>query len=414
MSETGPGLWTRLPQSSPSPCERSRLACCSHQQYVYVLGGRHSTCQRDFWAYNVVCNEWRELNCTSEAAPEALEEHSMVAHEGFLWVFGGMLECAYTSLSCPLWLFDIMTQKWVHWRGKSLQAERPSNRKSHSAVVIGSAMLLYGGYIDLKGSSADFWSLDLDSKAWSPVSSSPQTSSGPGPRHSHSCVALHGCMYLYGGLRGLREQRDFWKWTPCSSSWIPLRTRSGPSKLVGHSAVAYRDCMLVFGGRDGNDSLQNRLWTYNVTSQSWSQIPALPSGSSPPPKTHHYCVGLGPSYQRSHWRPPDPSAQTRLDDKLQRFRTKCFPARLGFLGSDTAIELQTLVPNKGSPGDVTEKEWRMDCLTFENTALKNLLSQDSELTNISQHLPDMLLVIGGKPFTPHAPISVWQMTLADV
>lgn len=29
----------------------------------------------------LVCNEWTELNCTSEAAPEELEEHSMVAHE---------------------------------------------------------------------------------------------------------------------------------------------------------------------------------------------------------------------------------------------------------------------------------------------------------------------------------------------
>lgn len=29
----------------------------------------------------VVCNEWTELNCTGEAAPEELEEHSMVAHE---------------------------------------------------------------------------------------------------------------------------------------------------------------------------------------------------------------------------------------------------------------------------------------------------------------------------------------------
>lgn len=31
--------------------------------------------------YIIVCNEWTELNCSSEAAPEELEEHSMVAHE---------------------------------------------------------------------------------------------------------------------------------------------------------------------------------------------------------------------------------------------------------------------------------------------------------------------------------------------
>lgn len=31
--------------------------------------------------YILVCNEWTELNGTGEAAPEELEEHSMVAHE---------------------------------------------------------------------------------------------------------------------------------------------------------------------------------------------------------------------------------------------------------------------------------------------------------------------------------------------
>lgn len=37
----------------------------------------------------------------------------------------------------------------------------PTNRKGHSAVVLGSAMLLYGGFVDMKGSSQDFWSLDF-------------------------------------------------------------------------------------------------------------------------------------------------------------------------------------------------------------------------------------------------------------
>lgn len=41
------------------------------------------------------------------------------------------------------------------------QMQTPSNRKGHSSVVVGSAMLVYGGFVDLKGSSQDFWSLDF-------------------------------------------------------------------------------------------------------------------------------------------------------------------------------------------------------------------------------------------------------------
>lgn len=42
-----------------------------------------------------------------------------------------------------------------------MQTQTPTNRKGHSAVVVGSDMLVYGGFVDMKGSSQDFWSLDF-------------------------------------------------------------------------------------------------------------------------------------------------------------------------------------------------------------------------------------------------------------
>lgn len=340
----------------------------------------------------------------------------MVAHEGFVFVFGGMLDGAYSRLRSPLWVFDILKQKWVHCHGKSPQAEAPSNRKGHSAVVIGSAMLVYGGYIDLKGSSPEFWSLDLDSMVWSPLTSSQQTSLGPGPRHSHSAAAFHSCMYLYGGLKGLHEQRDFWMWNSNISTWTSLKTKSGPSKLIGHTATVYRDSMLVFGGCESQNSPQNCLWRYSFTSQSWSQISAL-MGSKPPHKIHHCSVGLGPSYCHKNTNNHSPISSTQhspIEVKIRRFRNKCFPAPLGFLGSENAIELELLTPEKRSEG----REQTIDCLTFENKALRKSWSLEEDESgydhvDISQHLPDMLLVFGGRPCTLHSPVSVWQMTLTD-
>lgn len=118
----------------------------------------------------IVCDEWTELNCTGEAAPDELEEHSMVAHQvqthnhmllgslslysaalcvstfdtftrfdlfqGFLYVFGGMLDSAYTKLRCPLWVFDIgefhctvhLLHYWQPVLGFSLQMLRLDRR----------------------------------------------------------------------------------------------------------------------------------------------------------------------------------------------------------------------------------------------------------------------------------------------
>ncbi|MED6295080.1 hypothetical protein CHARACLAT_027730 [Characodon lateralis] len=145
--------------------------------------------------------------------------------QGFLYVFGGMWDSAYTGGRCPLWVFDIANQKWVPCQGmtSSPQTQRPSNRKGHSAVVLGSAMLIYGGFMDIKGSLREFWSLDFNTMAWSPLSGSEHGSSVPGPRHNHSAVAYQNCMFLFGGLKGLREQKDFWKWNSTNHTWTCLK-----------------------------------------------------------------------------------------------------------------------------------------------------------------------------------------------
>ncbi|XP_045909232.1 leucine-zipper-like transcriptional regulator 1 homolog [Micropterus dolomieu] len=386
----------------------------------------------------IVCNEWTELNCTGEAAPEELEEHSMVAHEGFLYVFGGMLDSAYTKWRCSLWVFDIAKQKWVRSHGKtsSPQTQLPTNRKGHSAVVVGSAMLVYGGFIDMKGSSQDFWSLNFDTMTWSLLNGSQQGSLGPGPRHSHSAMAYQSCMYLYGGLKGLQEQRDFWRWNSTSHMWTSLKNKSGPSRLMGHSAVAYKDSMLLFGGGESQNFPKNCLWRYSITTQTWGQVATLP-GSNPPHKIHHCCIGLGPSYKSNTSSSFSGSGlQPRpLDWKLRPFKNKCFPAPVTFLGSEGAIELETFSLDRcyGSKtltqsSDLdNSKEGLMgkdgqrigNCLTFENKAFRKQCSStdedlfDEEDGDIAHHLPDQLLVLGGRPCTRHSPISVWQMTLTD-
>ncbi|XP_032385260.1 tip elongation aberrant protein 1 isoform X2 [Etheostoma spectabile] len=391
MSHSSPCLWTRLLQDSQAPCDRYKHACCSYGGHVYILGGRDSSTLRDFWRYSVA------------------------------------------------------KQKWVPCQGKtsSPQSRMPTNRKGHSAVLLGSAMLLYGGLLDIKGSSQDFWSLDFDSMAWSLLNGSQQQGPlGPGPRHSHSAVGSHGCMYLFGGLKGLQEQRDFWKWSSTSNTWSSLKNKAGPSRLMGHSAVAYQDSMLLYGGCESQNSPKHCLWRYHFSTQTWGQVATLP-GSNPPGKIHHCCVGLGPSYKsKTSSGPCSGSAQPRLlEGKRRLFKNKCFPTppRKMCLGSEGAIELETFSPARcyGSktptqPSQlVNSKEGLMgreaqqieNCLTFENKVFRkpwgcrgdNPLDKEEEEDDedVAAHLPDLVLVLGGRPCTTHSPISIWQMTLTD-
>ncbi|KAJ7401760.1 actin-fragmin kinase-like isoform X2 [Pitangus sulphuratus] len=117
-----------------------------------------------------VKNEWEMLDCSGDG-PEELEEHSVVA---------------YKSLA-------------------------PANRRGHSAVVYHSSMYIFGGYFGIKGISQEFWTFHFDTGKWLCVSS-PSQNTGPGPRHGHSTVVYPTRMYLFGGLMGLSEQKDLWKW----------------------------------------------------------------------------------------------------------------------------------------------------------------------------------------------------------
>lgn len=199
------------------------------------------------------------------------------------------------------------------------------------------------------------------------------------------------------------------------------RGRSGPSRLTGHSAVAYRDGMLLFGGGESQHSPSSCLWRYSFTSLTWMQLASLP-GSNPPKKIHHSCIGLGPSYQgNGHGSSSGSGMQTRLlESRMRPFKNKCFPAPLSFLGSDGAIELETFSQDQCYDSKLRASEpikngtqQLGNCLTFENKAFRTKSTGDEEDEDVALHLPDLLLVLGGRPCSSHGPISVWQMTLTD-
>ncbi|KAL4635548.1 ras guanine nucleotide exchange factor F-like [Arapaima gigas] len=395
---TSPCLWTPVAPSGLVPCDRYKHACCAHGGSVYLLGGRETHPLSDFWRYDVARNEWAELDRRGDGSPDELEEHSMVAYQGGLYVFGGMIDSAYSQHKTPLWLYD--TGEMLSEKCRKSHRLDPGNRKGHSAVVFQSSMYVYGGYVDMKGSSQDFWKFDFDTRQWSALIPA-AGSSRPGPRHGHSAVVHLDSMYLFGGLMGLREQGDFWKWSFSHHSWCTIRFHSGPSRLVGHSVVLYRDSMLLFGGGAGQGSPHEDLWKFSFATRSWEKLAALP-GTVPPCKAYHCSTGLGPSFQAS-------SVTVAPQEGLQHSSSWPFGIRRSSAPVSQgdclrgAMELDTFCVK----GDA-DPEKRDGC--DKRKSRETADTGEGE----AQPLPDLLLVTGGKPLGGRAGISVWMMTLADL
>lgn len=188
---------------------------------------------------------------------------------------------------------------------------------------------------------------------------------------------------------------------------------SGPSKLMGHSAVVYKDSMLLFGGGETQTAPTNCLWSLNLTTQMWERLPSLP-GSTAPCRIHHRCVGLGPKFQPG---PPNNTSSKELskaksmDNTFRPFKNKCFPSSHLKWQPEEDIELQNLHVGLKST------QAYGNCLTFENQVAQcNRDSEHSESETedtVEVPMPDLLLILGGKPLKNQAAISVWQMTPGD-
>ncbi|TYZ62267.1 hypothetical protein PybrP1_010235 [[Pythium] brassicae (nom. inval.)] len=111
--------------------------------------------------------------------PSPRRGHSLVYFDGFLYLFGGygqgyLCNRAHKAacidragVNNELWRFEMHSKMWVEVTGASSSPVVPRAREKHSAVVVGSRQLVFGGRTgdadDSKASLNDLWELSVTS-----------------------------------------------------------------------------------------------------------------------------------------------------------------------------------------------------------------------------------------------------------
>ncbi|GMF12353.1 unnamed protein product [Phytophthora lilii] len=134
----------------------------------------------------VKMSSWKEM--TSEDCVK-LVGHSTVEYNSGLVVFGGQ---GPTASGTTTRVADVTF--WTNSKDSSLQqayhatagADGPSARMYHSAVVVGTRMIVFGGRASPAKPLGDLYALDLESKQWEKLVSQ---GVGPSPRWKHSSCA---------------------------------------------------------------------------------------------------------------------------------------------------------------------------------------------------------------------------------
>lgn len=91
----------------------------------------------------------------------------------------------------------------------------------------------------------------------------------PPARYGHTCVAINGVLYMFGGkLTGGNETNELWAMEKHVWRLLPRRGNV-PSARSFHAAVAVGPWMLVFGGVCEGVA-NNQLYLFNSGTSRWS------------------------------------------------------------------------------------------------------------------------------------------------
>ncbi|KAJ3282223.1 hypothetical protein HK104_010996 [Borealophlyctis nickersoniae] len=192
---------------------------------LLLFGGliyKHDPLQ-DCFIYNLATGEWSEPTFKGEP-PSHRESHSAVFWAGpdgrgrKVVVYGGMNVSALASKGRgrldDVVMLDLDTSTWVH----PVVKDSPKGRSLHTAHVVGSKMVVYGGWVAKEGElenegdleklrrqarllytpSPDVLVFDIEKMVWEPASTIP-TGSLPEPRANHSASMIGNMIYIYGG-----------------------------------------------------------------------------------------------------------------------------------------------------------------------------------------------------------------------
>jgi len=199
--------WTQLPNTN-GPCAVHGHSAVVYSNTMIVFGGKdtNSKYNNDIYVFNFDTNQWTCIE-TKGKKPPVRCWHSASVLNSYMIVFGGFYWDGHEHYYDDMFLLDLNTFEW-----KEIQPEgvdRPHARNRHSAVIISSSpnpqLFVFGGnyYNDQTRKGAfysDSFVLEIDGSHFGKWKWSKVNSLGVVPtRAHHTCVSHNGSFYLLAG-----------------------------------------------------------------------------------------------------------------------------------------------------------------------------------------------------------------------
>ncbi|XP_009373292.2 acyl-CoA-binding domain-containing protein 4 [Pyrus x bretschneideri] len=246
-------VWNTLVSTGQGPGPRDSHSCIVLGHKMIVFGGTNGSKKvNDLHILNLVTKEWTRPECTG-TPPSPRESHTatLVGDEKLV-IFGGSGEGKGNYLN-DLHVLDLNTMRWT---SPEVKGDSPVPRDSHSTIVMGKKLLVYGGDRgDRYYGGVDM--LDMNTLTWSRLA---VQGSSPGARAGHATVSIGTKVYVIGGVGDKHYYNDVWVLDVITCSWTQLEIcGQHPQGRFSHTAVVTDSDIAVYGGCGEDERPLNEL-----------------------------------------------------------------------------------------------------------------------------------------------------------
>ncbi len=202
------------------------------------------------------------VNISQDSVGPGIRESPMMAYDPFNNVtvlFGGNEETDGT------WFYDYSSNTWTEHIGPG-----PSGRGRGAMTYCSTTneIILYGGQ-----GRTDTWSFDCESQTWSEVN--PSTSPDLYDSHAMAYDPIENVIILFGGFgEGNIRSNSTWSFDCETRDWTRLQPVESPRARYAH-VMTYDsgiEKMVMTCGSSGNQGYLNDTWTYDVSTNTWSEV----------------------------------------------------------------------------------------------------------------------------------------------
>lgn len=175
-----------------------------HKLLIYGGNGRNPKNSRHwqcFYELDLLEWEWNKLEPTNNPPP-VRDSHSAILVGNDVYIYGGSDP---NSKNDEFYRYDLNTNCWERI---DAEGDIPPGREGHTACLVqGKYMVIYGGWGSKEEVLTDTYCFDIEKKKWSKVEK--KSGPDPKPRESQGSCAIRDYIYIFGGQGENETINDF-------------------------------------------------------------------------------------------------------------------------------------------------------------------------------------------------------------